>query len=892
MKVLLKVILLVIVFQFFIIILPTAWATKDVVINSQTSIISPQGQSNTTDAPEAIAIPRMFNYQGKLTDATGNPVRDSTYSITFRFFKVSSGGTAFWNETQNVQTNSGLFNVLLGSLTPIDSIPQDGNCYLEMQVNPNPAMTPRIRIVSSAYAYLSKKADSAGYAASAPIIRPITPPVYSAEIRDTTIIASKIKDGAVTMAKIDQSGATTGQVIKWTGTAWAPRNDSAGGPPIGPAGGDLTGTYPNPTIANNAVNSAKIADREVTNADLAENAVTTSKITDANVTLAKISPTGSSAGQAIISTGSSTPPTWGNVAPGPHNHLGEAWTTTTIDRGLLMKLDRNTSSIINGLVDSVLNAGTGFAYGAQFYISGTGTGPRYGIYTQASCPSGSGSGATGIYSSGSSEGTGIVYGGYFYAGGSGTGTKYGVNSFVAGPSKMYGVRSSASLSSAATDSGFGVYGSCSNSGSGKTFGGFFNAGGSGAGAKYGVISSASGSLSDTVFGVYTTSSNSGSGPGYAFYGKTSVPSGNGWGYGGYFNVTGYRSRLYGVYSDVSASDVSTDPAYGYYGQVYHSGSGYVYGGSFEATGTGTGDRTGVRGSAYSSSGSASVCGVDGYGTHTGPGIGYGGRFYISGGTGTRYGVYSSASGSVSSSSTIYGVYGTASHSGSGTAYGGWFRSSGSSSTNTGVYGEGTEFGVYGKGTEIGVYGWASATSNARGVYGVANGYGSSAGYFEGDNWAGTFVGHVQVGGNFYVFGSKNAVVKIDENEQRLVYCQESPEVWFEDFGEGQLKQGKADIQLDPTFLKTVTISEEHPMKVFIQLNDDCNGVYVKRGNTGFSVVELNNGKSDAHFTYRVVAKRKGYENVRLEKIEPDINPNEIIPESLKYRVKMKVRRNK
>ncbi|MEO0131198.1 MAG: hypothetical protein ABIK76_05870, partial [candidate division WOR-3 bacterium] len=135
MKVLLKVILLVIVFQFFIIILPTAWATKDVVINSQTSIISPQGQSNTTDAPEAIAIPRMFNYQGKLTDATGNPVRDSTYSITFRFFKVSSGGTAFWNETQNVQTNSGLFNVLLGSLTPIDSIPQDGNCYLEMQVN-------------------------------------------------------------------------------------------------------------------------------------------------------------------------------------------------------------------------------------------------------------------------------------------------------------------------------------------------------------------------------------------------------------------------------------------------------------------------------------------------------------------------------------------------------------------------------------------------------------------------------------------------------------------------------------------------------------------------------------------------------------------------------------
>ncbi|MEO0114597.1 MAG: hypothetical protein ABIK93_03885 [candidate division WOR-3 bacterium] len=876
-----------------IIALTLVWAVKTTPINSQNPIINIQTQSKAIDSPEMLTIPRMLNYQGKLTDATGNPVPDSTYSITFRLFTVTSGGTAFWNETQNVQTSNGLFNVLLGSLNPIDSIPQAGNCYLEMQVNPNPAMTPRVRIVSSAYAYQSRKADSANYASSAPTTRPITPPIYSAEIRDTTIIAGKIKDGAVTMSKIDQSGATAGQVIKWTGTTWAPRNDSAGGPPVGPAGGDLTGTYPNPTIANNAVNSAKIADREVTNADLAENAVTTSKITDANVTLPKISPVGSSAGQAIISTGSSTPPTWGNVAPGPHNHLGEAWTTTTIDRGLLMKLDRNTSSQINGLVDSVLNAGTGGAYGAQFYVGGTGNCARYGVWTQVSCPSGSSSGATGIYASGMSDGTGTAYGGNFYAAGGGTGTRYGVNSFVAGPGKMYGVRGSASPSSAATDSGFGVYGSCSNSGSGQTFGGFFNASGSGAGAKYGVKSNALGSLADTVFGVNVTSSNSGSAPAYGFYGKTSISSGSGWGYGGYFNVTGDGyGRRYGVYSDVTAPSSSSDPAYAYYGQVYHSGNGYVYGGSFEATGTGTADRTGVRGSAYSSSGSASVCGVDGYGTHTGPGIGYGGRFYISGGTGTRYGVYSSASGSVSSSSTIYGVYGTASHSGSGTAYGGWFRSSGSSSTNTGVYGEGTEFGVYGKGTEIGVYGWASATSNARGVYGVANGYGSSAGYFEGDNWAGTFVGHVQVGGNFYVYGSKNAVVKIDENEQRLVYCQESPEVWFEDFGEGQLKQGKADIQLDPTFLKTVTISEEHPMKVFVQLNDNCNGVYVKRGNTGFSVIELNNGTSNAHFTYRVVAKRKGYENVRLEKLEPDTDFKEIKSEDLRHHIKMKPQRNK
>ncbi|MBN1424526.1 hypothetical protein JXA88_08220 [Candidatus Fermentibacteria bacterium] len=191
-------------------------------------------------------VPLAISYQGYLTDDSGSAVDDGAYELTFRIYQTETGGTPVWTERHSsVPVFSGLFKVILGDLTPL-TIDFSPPRFIEVQVGPNAPQAPRIFLTSVPYCFSASGADAVDGFHAAPEPMPHT------------------------LLALDGAGRFPVEAIPAS-------------PPGGPAGGDLAGAYPNPSVAVDAITGAKIQDGAVTSADLATGAVTSAKILDGAV---------------------------------------------------------------------------------------------------------------------------------------------------------------------------------------------------------------------------------------------------------------------------------------------------------------------------------------------------------------------------------------------------------------------------------------------------------------------------------------------------------------------------------------------------------------------------------------------------------------------------------
>jgi hypothetical protein len=178
---------------------------------------------------------------------------------------------------------------------------------------------------------------------------------------------------------------------------------------------------------------------------------------------------------------------------------------------------------------------------------------------------------------------------------------------------------------------------------------------------------------------------------------------------------------------------------------------------------------------------------------------------------------------------------------SGSYYGGYFTSY---SSGAGKSSQSARFGI-----GIGAWGDLFGADIHGKIYGT---------YTEGENYA-LFSNGITYKNDLDVHLQENGT-----DTKTVLYTNTSTDVTVQTSGMAMLSNGKASIEFDEAFVRS--ISSKEPIIIIVTPIGRCNGVFLADvTGTGFSVEETNSGRSNVTVNYIAIGKRAGYENPRHAK---------------------------